>query len=386
MSDDDSHGAAGAPSLLSVLVVGAGLIGTSVGLALRRAGVDVYLSDRDAGAAALAADLGAGSVAAPTTEPDLVILALPPSAIPVVLLDLNRRYLTAIFSDVGSVKTKPQVEAEAIGADMTRFIGGHPMAGRERPGPAGARADLFVGRPWVLTPTAASSEQAIERVSRLVELCGADLLLMSAERHDEAVALVSHAPQVMATLTAARLTGAADDLVALAGPGIRDVTRIAASDPELWTDILEGNASVVLAVLDRVAADLATLRASLSGLVGKSTDQQIEEPLSRQGHRAAVAALLAQGNAGRARIPGKHGAPRTEYVAVPVVIPDEPGSLASLFLAAGAAGVNVEDVSIEHSPGQRVGLVELLVQPMAATRLAEALRASGWTVHFEPGS
>ena len=258
------------------------------------------------------------------------------------------------------------------------------MAGRERPGPAGARADLFVARPWVLTPTEHASVQSVARARALVAACGADLFEMTAERHDEAVALVSHVPQVVATLTAARLNPASRELVALAGQGIRDVTRIAASDPVLWTEILEANAGVVLAVLDELAADLDAVREALNRLVDKSTQQSSDSTTveAEGAARAELTRLLGEGNRGRARIPGKHGAARSDYVSVPVVIPDEPGSLASLFVAAGEAGVNVEDVSIEHSPGQRVGLVELLVQPDAADLLAAALRESGWTVHY----
>ncbi len=366
----------------SVLVVGAGLIGTSTGLALRQAGVTVYLSDQDPAAAALAADLGAGVVAEPPTEPEVAVLAVPPASLAVVLLALQGQYLSTTFMDVSSVKVKPQLEAESMGADLTRFVGGHPMAGRERPGPAGARADLFAARPWVLTPSPITGAESLVRAREVVRLCGADLFVLSAERHDEAVALVSHVPQVVATLMAARLRAADAELVSLAGQGVRDVTRIAASDAALWTEILEANASVVLPVLDALAADLERVRVALKRLSDKSTSQLDELSAAAGGARAELSALLVEGNLGRARIPGKHGGARADYVAVPVVIPDEPGSLASLFVAAGQAGVNVEDVSIEHSPGQRVGLVELLVQPQVAGRLAAALRDSGWTVHY----
>jgi len=375
----------------TVLIIGAGLIGTSAGLALRDRGVDVYLQDADAAAAALAADLGAGSLERPASDPEVVVLAVPPQSIAPVLMELQRRYLTSTFMDVGSVKVRPQVEAETAGADMSRFVGGHPMAGRERPGPAGARADLFVARPWVLTPGPTTSAQSLARARSLVELCGADLFVMSAERHDEAVALVSHVPQLVATLTAARLNGVEAELVALSGQGIRDVTRIAASDPALWTEILDANAGVVLAVLDQLAVDLDRVRRALRRLDDKSTQSRLDDKSTKRGRdtpdpamdaRAELTALLVAGNSGRARIPGKHGGARADYVSVPVVIPDRPGSLASLFAAAGEAGVNVEDVSIEHSPGQPVGLVELLVQPNAAASLADALRESGWTVHY----
>ncbi len=202
-----------------------------------------------------------------------------------------------------------------------------------------------------------------------MRLCGADLVLMTPERHDQAVALISHVPQVVASLMAARLLGAPDDLVALSGQGVRDVTRIAASDPGLWTEILLANRAHVAAVLDGLAADLESVRAAIA------------EPGTVEAARA-ISELIGRGNQGQARIPGKHGAPRTVYVSVPVIVPDEPGELARLFVAAGQAGVNVEDVRIEHSPGHPVGLAELLVRPESADVLAAALVASGWALHY----
>lgn len=352
-----------------VLVVGAGLMGTSVALALTATGVEVHLVDHDLAALALAVDLGAGTDRPPIGDPDVVVLAVPPAAVARVLADVQRLYPSSTFTDLSSVKSRPQAEAESLGLDLTRYVGGHPMAGRERTGAGAARADLFEGRPWVLTPGPTTSPAALRLVEELVRRCRADLVVMSPERHDRAVALVSHAPQVLASLMAARLEPSDPDLVALAGQGLRDVTRIAASDPALWTEILTANAPFVSAVLDGVAADLAEVRAALA-----AAD-------TAEG-AAAVAALLARGNAGRARLPGKHGAPAATYTAVPVVLPDRPGELARIFDAAGDAGINVEDVSIEHSPGQPVGLVELSVRPEAATALAEALRRRGWAVHL----
>lgn len=358
-----------------MLVVGAGLVGTSIGLALRAGGVEVYLADRDPAAAALAADLGAGLSRTPPAEPELVVLATPPKAVATSLIDLQRLYLTATFSDVASIKYGPQAEIEALGGDLSRFVGGHPLAGRERSGAGAAQADLFEGRPWVLTPTPESSTLAVRRAQALVERCGAQLVTMTPERHDEAVALVSHVPQLLASLTAGRLADADPDLVALSGQGIRDVTRIAASDPGLWTEIVAANASFVGAVLDELAADLDRLRSDLAH-IAEASHPYIDKSASR-----SISRILERGNRGYHRIPGKHGAPPAEYAMVRVVIADSPGELARLLLASGDAGVNVEDVSIEHSPGQPVGLVELAVRPAAAQGLTDALRLGGWSVH-----
>jgi prephenate dehydrogenase len=371
-----------APRLDSAMVVGSGLIGASIGLALRGRGVDVLLRDADAGSAQCAADLGAGRLAPPgrlDAPVDLCVLAVPPGAVAAVLAQLQSEGVASTYTDVASVKHRPQVEAEAAGCDLTRYVGGHPVAGRERSGPGAARGDLFVGRPWVLTPAASSGADAVARVTRLVELCAAVPVVMDPRGHDRAMALVSHGPHLVASAVAARLAEADAGAVALAGTGLRDVTRIAAGDADLWTAILEGNPGPVADVLDGVAADLAAASAALRQLA--SPDGVQTAPDDRAEGRAAVRRLLAEGNTGRARIPGKHGAPPTTYAAVPVVVTDRPSQLARLFADAGASGVNVEDVSIEHSPGQPVGLVELAVRPEDAERLAEALRADGWTVH-----
>lgn len=268
------------------------------------------------------------------------------------------------------------------------------MAGRERSGAGAARADLFDGRPWVLTPTRATPESVVEVLRRLVIDCGALPVVVGASRHDEAVAVVSHVPQVVASLTAARLVDADAEALTLAGQGLRDMTRIADSDAGLWAEIFAANAGPVLSVLDALAADLDTVRSELRELASRATgdvgadlpsnpspDKDRERHGDMSIHAPQTMALIERGNRGRARLPGKHGAARVEFSIVPVVVADRPGELARLLLASGAAGVNVEDVAIEHSPGQPVGLVELSVRPELAAQLAGALRSAGWSVH-----
>jgi prephenate dehydrogenase len=374
-----------------VLVVGAGLLGTSVGLALRGAGVEVWLTDADPRAEALAADLGAGSAGRPQVDPDVVVVAVPPQHLAAVTIEQFRLYPQAIFTDVGSVKTHLQVEIESFAVELaSRFVGGHPMAGRERSGARAARGDLFEGRTWVLTPGPDVPSGVVGAVHDLVVAMGAVPVVLTPEDHDEAVALVSHLPQVAASLVAARLLDADPSALELVGPGLRDTTRIAASDADLWTEILRSNAGPVLPVLEAVMADLDGVIQALTRLVAAAG-----EGLSREDEKSSrpsvdktpddalvtVRSALAAGRAGRARIPGKHGGRAVRYALVPVVIPDEPGALARLFAAAGEAGVNLEDVAIEHSPGQPVGLVELSVAPARADDLVAALRERGWGVH-----
>jgi prephenate dehydrogenase len=202
----------------------------------------------------------------------------------------------------------------------------------------------------------------------LARALGAEPLTVDAAEHDQAVALISHAPHVVAAAMAARLRDGSATALGMSGQGVRDVTRIAAGDPRLWTGILGANAEPVADVLDAVAADLATAASALRA--GSATGPAA----------GPITELLRRGNAGRAKIPGKHGGRQSPYAIVSVLIPDRPGELALLFQAAGVAGVNIEDVVIEHSPGRPVGVVELSVKPAAAQRLAEELRSRGWSV------
>ncbi|MGH6656776.1 MAG: prephenate dehydrogenase [Actinocrinis sp.] len=354
-------------------VVGTGLIGTSVALALTGRGVTVYLADRDESAVRTAASLGAGQNVEPPEQVDLAVIAVPPAHVAIALEDAQRRGLAATYTDVASVKSRPQSDAAAQGVDATTYIGGHPLAGREVAGPLGARADLFDGRPWVLTPTANTGREALNRALEMISLCGAVPVVMDAADHDHAVALISHTPHLVAALMAARLEHASEDAARIAGPGVRDVTRIAGGDPGLWEEILTANATAVADVLEDYATDLSKVVSSLRSLAA-------EDAVKRSTGRAGLLDLLRRGNAGQARIPGKHGAPRAVYSAVQVVISDAPGELARLFAAVGAAGVNIEDIQIEHSPGQTVGLVTLQVAPDAAADLAARLGERGWAV------
>jgi prephenate dehydrogenase len=357
----------------SALVVGTGLIGTSIALALSRRGIEVRLSDADDSAARTAASLGAGHVGLPEHPVDLAILAVPPARIGAVLAEGQQAGWARLYTDVASVKGPVAESAESSGADLTRYIGGHPLAGRERNGPLAARADLFEGRPWVLTPSAHTSRDALNQALELVSLCGAVPVVMDAEEHDRAVALISHAPHLVASLMAARLEVAREESVRISGTGIRDLTRIAGGAPELWEDILAANAPAIAEVLADYAADLNAAVAALRAVTS-------DDPTAAKQGAADLGDLLRRGNAGHARIPGKHGAAAARYVPVPVVISDRPGELARLFAAAGTAGVNIEDVRIDHSPGREAGLVELMVDPAVSARLAGDLAAAGWTV------
>lgn len=363
-----------------IAVVGTGLIGTSIALALRAAGRRVLLADRDPTRVALAVDLGAGERWDGVEPVEHAVLAVPPAAVAGELVALQGKALAATYSDVASVKVVPQRAAQAAGADLTSYCGGHPVAGRERGGPAAARADLFLDRPWVLTPETVTGSAARTAAAAVAQTCGAIVVEMTPAEHDRALGLVSHVPQLVASLLAARLLDAPESAVSLAGQGFRDTTRIAASDPGLWGEVIAANPSPVLAVLEDFAADLDVLLTALrpvaagapAGVTGTAPAGRVPE---------TVADAVRRGNAGRSRLPGKHGVRVAGFATVPVVVEDAPGRLARLFADAEVAGVNIEDIGIEHAPGRPVGVVELAVRPDGVPRLLAVLGARGWAVH-----
>jgi prephenate dehydrogenase len=357
----------------TALVIGSGLIGTSAALALAARGVRVHLRDRDPERARTAAALGAGTDAAPDGPVDLAVVAVPPAYLASTVAEAQRAGLARAYLDVGSVKGGPRRELIAAGGDLTSYLGTHPMSGREQSGPLAATADLFEGRPWVLTPTQETETEVLNLALELVALCRAVPVVMDADAHDRAVALVSHTPQLLSSMVAARLENADETAVRLCGQGIRDVTRIAASDPAMWIDILSANPGPVADILADVAADLEETVAALRSL--DSSDDA-----KRGGGALGIEDVLRRGNAGRARVPGKHGQAPAAYETVAVLISDRPGELARIFADAGAAGVNVEDVRIEHATGQQAGHVQLMVDPAAAAALTAALRERGWAL------
>ncbi|WP_210574631.1 prephenate dehydrogenase [Streptomyces sp. GESEQ-4] len=357
----------------TALVIGTGLIGTSAALALAKRGVVVHLADHDPEQARTAAALGAGSDEVPEGPVDLAIVAAPPAHVAGVLADAMRRGVARGYLDVASVKGGPRRELEALGLNLSPYIGTHPMSGREKSGPLAATGDLFEGRPWVLTPTRDTDTEVLNLALELVSHCRAVPVVMDADAHDRAVALVSHMPHLVSSMVAARLENADEAAVRLCGQGIRDVTRIAASDPGMWIDILSANPGPVADLLADVSADLDETVRALRAL------QSSDDAKRREG-TAGIEDVLRRGNAGQVRVPGKHGAAPQVYEVVVVLIDDQPGQLARIFADAGRAGVNIEDVRIEHATGQQAGLMQLMVQPQAAPVLTAALRERGWAI------
>lgn len=340
-------------------IIGAGLIGASIGIGLVLEGWSVTIDDNDPRAAKLARSIGAGGQLSAHASPDLVVVAVPPSAASAVVGQSLLRWPNAVVTDVASVKA-PIAKAAHESGHPERYVGSHPMAGRELSGGLAAQGDLFKARPWVICPNGAT-DHAIALVKMLPEVLQCDVVTMEAEAHDAAVARVSHAPQVAASAVAAALgtLGPAD--VALAGQGLRDVTRIAASDAGMWADIARMNHHALVSTLDHIIGDLEDVREADD--IG-----------------AALTDLIERGRIEVARIPGKHGGAKRDYAAVTVIVPDTPGQLLRLLGDVEGVGVNVEDIAIEHSPRQPVGLTTLYVLSARAKQLTDVLIEKNWEI------
>lgn len=350
----------------TVRIVGAGLLGASIGHALRAKGVDVVLADTSPAQLRLAIDYGAGRAARDDDAPALIVVSVPPDVTAEVIEAELARFPDAVVTDVASVKLEPFRALTDRGIDVTRYIGSHPLAGRERGGAISARADLFIGRPWVVCRDEETRPADLALVEALALDVGAQPIEMTPEEHDRSVALTSHVPQVVASLLAGRFATADGDALRLAGQGVRDTTRIAASAPELWVQILGANAEPVVEVLDALAEDL------------KRVSDALRAPAA-PGARRVVAETIRQGNDGVDRLPGKHGQNR-RFEQLIVMVDDTPGQLGRLFGELGELGVNVEDLRLEHSPGAQFGLAEISVAPAALHGAVVGLQERGWRI------
>lgn len=336
-------------------LVGTGLIGGSVGLALRACGWHVTGSDADPARAARALELGAIDVVGVDPEAELTFVAVPVSAVPGAARDALDA--GGVVTDVGSVKG-PVVAA----VDHPRFVGGHPMAGSEALGVDGSRADLFDGAAWVLTPTAGTDQQAHALVHSVVRSFGADVLTLAPAQHDRLVATVSHVPHLTAAALMRMAAGRAENdaaLLRLAAGGFRDMTRIAAGDPGMWLDVCAENREAIVEVLDELLDALGVMRDVVA-----------------QRDRTGLDGELRGAQLARRSLP--MGAPPAEQLAeVRVQVPDRPGELAAVTALATELSINVYDVEVAHSPGERSGRLLLVVDAHRSSELVEALGRGG---------
>lgn len=343
-----------------VCIIGSGLIGTSIGLALSQKGVSVTMLDKDSRTQGIAQAL-MGNQGGEISGAELVISAVPVSAFSMVISDLERANFKSVFIDVVSIKAKPVLEVRESSLSVSHFLPTHPMSGREFSGAESARADLFEGRPWMID-SAGVDQKAVLWGKALIEAIGAAVIDMPAADHDQAVALVSHLPQLISSLLAKQLAGNPASWLELSGAGLRDMTRIAASDSSLWKEIIAANSAAIAPLLKSLALDLNSLISNIES-------------------ESFIAAVIKDGQSGRALIPGKHGGKAREYTYLPIVIADKPGQLAAIFDECAKVSVNIEDLSIEHSPGQETGLITLAVSHADANTLKAHLESEGWDVH-----
>jgi prephenate dehydrogenase len=356
---DQARAASGTPRRAQV--VGTGLVGGSLGLALRARGWHVSGTDLDP--ARLERALGIGVLDAAGSDPDaeLVVVCVPAHAAgptaAAILAEPGRRP-DVVVTDVSGVKA-----SVVAAADHPRFVGGHPMAGSEQLGLDGADAELFVGATWVLTPTAETDLEAFGRLREVVASLGAEVLVLSPDDHDRLVAVVSHVPHlVAATLMNAAAQGAAADgaLLRLAAGGFRDMTRVAAGSPAIWPDICVDNAAAIVDSLDRLLADLAAARDRVA-----------------RADRDGIYSMLDDASRSRRALPAR--AARPENLAeLRVPVPDREGVLAELTAAARDLDVNIYDIEIAHSAEGPRGILVLVVDRAAAAALRDAFAERGF--------
>jgi prephenate dehydrogenase len=350
---------------MKIRIVGTGLIGTSFALALAQKGHELELFDLNKEHEAIAHDLVGRAVSAnPTTDPEIVVIATPVHLVFPTLLAEFSRYPEARFIDISGLKSNLLLEVGRIPGLNARFLGTHPMAGRESVGPTSARGDLFEGRAWIVTPSSQTSPELLEVVRHIIESTGATVFELEPELHDERIALISHLPQVVSSLLGGELVERGSDELTLAGAGLRDTTRLAGSSPELWSHLLTFNAHELRPLLE-------SFKESIDKLIDHLNEGDID----------GVRAFMEAGNRGRAKIPGKHGGKDREYHLLPIVIEDKPGQLSKIFQECERAGVNVEDLQIEHSPGQETGLITLSLSASDAQILHGHLTKAGWLAH-----
>ena len=347
-----------------VAVLGTGLMGTSIAMAASAAGSEVRGFDLDEETLARAAERS-GLARSPSMEvavegATLVFICTPVPSVAQVAVEALRAAPDAVVTDVASVKSQVMIEVEsaAHAASIRRFVGGHPMGGSERSGPEFASRSVLDGIVWVVTPSGMTDDPAVARVETFARAVGARPVRIEPARHDRLVAIVSHLPQVASTALmslAATEEAGEPEILLLAAGGFRDLTRLAASSPHLWSDILLANREQVTAAIDLYVGRLLELR----DLVGAE-------------RRADVEAAFALAKLARLSLAAKPQV-RAGVAVLQVPIPDRPGSLADLTLALSEARVNIEDLQIVHSPEGGRGVVHLTVAADAADTACAAL-------------
>ena len=360
-------------SATRLAVVGTGLIGASVGLAAREAGVGAVLGwDPDEAHLALAAERGAveptGDLAEAVVSAEVVVVASPVGELPRMVREvLDRAAEGCTVTDVGSTK---QPVAAAAGDDP-RFVGGHPICGAETRGPERAAAELFEGATWFLTPTPATAPERLRAAHGLVTALGARPVAIGPDAHDRLVAVTSHLPHVLANVLlnqagATRIDG--HDPLQAAGGSLKDMTRIGGANPRVWVDIFLDNR-------EALGLALAEQRRAL---------EQVERALAEE-DAGYLARWIGEASAHRRRLLETAFADPGTLQRLRVHIPDRPGVLAGIFQALGAERINVEDFEMDHVSSERGGMLTVLVSGEGeAERAVRLLESQGYGVVAAP--
>ncbi len=338
-------------------IIGTGLVGGSIGLALRANGWHVSGTDLEPAAEQRALELGVIDAIGLDPNSAITFVASPVRSIPA---EVQRALsvTTGIVTDVGSVK------ASVVAAvSNPRFVGGHPMAGSEQLGVEGATPDLFEGAVWVLTPVADTDSDHYSVVASVVRLLGAEVVALAPDRHDALVAVVSHVPH----LTAAALMGIADEraeehvaLLRLAAGGFRDMTRIAAGTPTIWPDICAENQDAIVDVIDRLVVELGDLRTMVA-----------------DGQRDRLLATLERAQQARRNLPSRIVHP-AEVAEIRIPVPDRDGVIADVTTFASEMAINIADIEIAHSSEGDRGVLILLVDTVRAEAFRIGLVERGY--------
>lgn len=343
-------------------VVGLGLIGASVALALAEAGWDVSGTDRDDATVARALEVGVITTDVADERTSFVVVATPAGSVVEVATDVLSRLPNPdlIVTDVAGVK------GSIVGSiHDRRFVGGHPMAGSEKRGLAGGRADLFGGCTWVLTPTATTSAGTYSTLHGIIRELGASVVAVGADDHDRLVALASHVPHLLAGALMNEATEAAREdpiLLQLAAGGFRDMTRIAAGDPAIWPDVLLENRSAISQTLGALQERLEAIQHALS--------TESRDTLEGNLQSASVA---------RRQLPGR-ALSSDDLAYLRVVIRDQPGELAAVTNAASELLVNIYDIEIAHGIEGKGGTLLLAIDAAQSAMFSLALSRVGFQV------
>lgn len=348
----------------NIHVIGAGLLGGSIALALAEAGWNVSIEDKTPELTKLSLEkLAISNEVPPEADIDVVVIAVPSSVNKDSILDAFRRYANAIIIEISSVKTNSLPDVDSIDANIGRFVSTHPFAGKEVHGAEHASVDLFQDRVWAICTGAYLSNKAKQTAEKIIEDCGAVAIDVDLTEHDKIVGYTSHLPQILSSLLSTQMKELPESALIFSGNGLKDMTRLAMSSSEIWSEIVMSNADNLSEIVEKMASSMIALQRALEARDAKE-----------------IQSLLQRGHNQKLRMPGKHGDVLKDYAKIEIQIFDKPGELSRIFAVAHEHDVNIEDVRINHTLGRNLAILEIYVSPDVAVQFAEVLLSNGWKV------